>query len=199
MELEELKTAWTSVNERLKKQEMLNTRMVEEMLKNKSSRSLNKLKSFEVFNASIILFIPLCIWLLNDPHFVNTTFPKIIFIVCIALCLLAVIGSFYTLKKYLLKIDFSENIKDNIQCVNRYSIFYRKGKMISLFVILPILSLLGILSYYELKASFQLWVFLFVALILMFGITIWIYKAIYEKSIQTIKKSLEELSELEEE
>jgi hypothetical protein len=200
MELEELKVAWTSVNERLKKQEMLNTRMVEEMLKNKSSRSLNRLINIEILGgATVILVIPLLIWLLNDSRYVNTLFPRILFITCIALCIIGSIWCCYTLKHYLMRIDFSKNIKDNMHYVNRYNIFYRKGKIASYFIIIPITSLLMILSYYELKVSFQLWVFLFAALIFMIGVVIWIYKSIYEKSIQTIKESLEELSELEEE
>ena len=83
--------------------------------------------------------------------------------------------------------------------VNKFAIYYRKSKMINYFVIIPVFSLLGILGYYELKAPFHLWVFLFVALTIAIGCTYWIYKKVYDTNIQSIQKSLNELRELKEE
>ncbi len=199
MELEELKNVWTSVDERLKENEMLNKRMVQEMLNNKSNKSLNKLVNTEMFNIIVLLLaLPLCIWLLNF-RFGNFLFPKIMFVVVIAVSIFGIVWGGYTLKKYLLKIDFSKSIKDNMYYVNKFAIYYRKSKTISYFVIIPVVSALGILSYYELKAPFHLWIFLFVCLTIGVVTTFWIYKKIYDVNIQSIKKSLEELKELEEE
>ena len=199
MELNELKNAWTSVDERLKKQEILNTRMVQEMLRNKSSNSLNKLINLEIFSlVTSLLVIPLMVWLLTFRFYENFIFPKITLIVIIAACIVGIILGCYSLINYFMRIDFSKNIKNNMHYVNRYNIFYRKSKMANYFVIIPILSSLGILVYYELKVPFYLWVFLFVSLTTAIGFTIWAYKKVYDKNIQTIKKSLEELKELEE-
>jgi len=197
MEFEELKNAWTVLDEQLKKNETLNKRLVQEMLCNKSNKSLNKLMNLEVLNIIILfLAIPLCIWLFNY-RFTNFLFPKILFAVAVAVSIFGIILSCYTLKKYFMKIDFANNIGDNILCLNKYNILYRKGKMINYFFIIPVFSVLGILSYYELKVSFHLWIFLFVALTIGIGLTYWAYKKIYDTSILSIKKSLEELKELE--
>ena len=199
MELEELKNRWTSVDERLKKQEMLNTRMVEEMLKDKSKGALSKLINYETLSGTVSLAaIPLGFWLLSEPRFADTFFPKLIFIAVIIMATVQVILSGYALRNCLMKINFSANIRDNMSFVNKFGIYYRKTKMANYLIVIPVLSLLGILSYYELNASFHLWVFLIAALLFATGITIWIYKAVYDKSIQTIKESLAELSELEE-
>ena len=203
MELEELKNIWASVDERLKGNGMLNKRLVQEMLSNKSNKSLNKLVNIEMFNIIVLLLvIPFWIWLFNfHPLKIFETILsiKILSVFSLAVCIFGIIYGGYTLKKYLLKIDFSKSIKDNMHYVNKFAIYYRKGKMINYFVIIPAFSLLGILVYYELKAPFYLWVFLFVVLISSVVITYWIYKKIYDVNIQSIKKSLEELKELEEE
>jgi hypothetical protein len=199
MDLDELKNAWALVDERLKGNEMLNKRIIQGMLSDKSNKSLNKLVNIEIFNIIVLLLaIPLCIFLLNY-RCVNFLSPKILIIVVIAVSVFGVIWGGYTLKKYLLKIDFSKSIKDNMHYVNKFTIYYRKGKMINYFCIIPIFSLLGILVYYELKAPFHLWVFLSVALMIAIGVTYWIYKKIYDVNIHSIQKSLEELKELEEE
>ena len=198
MELNELKNAWVTIDERLKKQEILNTRMVQEMLRDKSTKSLNKLINLEVFSIIVLLLaIPLCIYLANYT-LANTFFPRITMIVCVVVCVFGIIGGWYTLKNYFLKIDFSNSIKDNMQYVNKYNVLYRKGKMINYCIIIPAFSLLGMLSYYELKSPFYLWIFLFVTLTIAIGITYWTYKKVYETNIHSIQKSLEELSELEE-
>ena len=199
MDLDELKNAWASVDERLKGSEMLNKRIVQEMLSDKSNKSLNKLVNSEMLSiVAHLLLIPLFIWLLNN-RFLNALFPKILFVAGIIFSVIGIIWGSYTLKKYLLKIDFSKNIKDNIYCLNKFILYYRKMKMITYCITTPVLYLLGVLSYYELKASFHLWILLFVAMIVGVLLTYWIYKKVYDVNIQSIQKSLEELSELKEE
>ena len=199
MELEEFKNTWAAFHNRLKENELLNKRLIQGMLSDKSNKALNKLVNIEMISMLIILpIIPLCFWFLTY-RFANFLFPKILFVFVIAIGIIGVTWSGYTMKKYLLKIDFSKNIKDNMHYVNKFAIYYGKGKIINYFFIIPVLSLLGILSYYELKAPFFLWIFLFVCLTIGFITTYWIYKKVYDTNIQSIQKSLEELKELEEE
>jgi hypothetical protein len=199
MELDELKNVWALVDERLKENEMLNKRIIQEMLRDKSNKSLNKLINYELFSIIIlVLVIPLFIWLLNT-RFINALFPKILFVVGIAISIFGIVWGGYTLKSYLLKIDFSKSIKDNIYYVNKFMIYYRKSKMINYYILIPVISLLCILCYYELKAPFHLWIFLFAGLIVGIGFTCWTYKKIYDVNIQSIQKSLDEIRELKEE
>ena len=199
MDLDELKNAWASVDERLKGSEMLNKRIVQEMLSDKSNKSLNKLVNYEMFNIILLLLvIPLCIWMFNT-RLINFLFPKILMVTGILFSVFEIILRSYILKKYLLKMDFFKSIKENIYYVNKFSIYYKKWKMITYCIIIPIVSLLCILCYYELKASFHVWIFLFAALIVGFLLTYWTYKKVYDVNIQSIQKSLEELSELKEE
>jgi hypothetical protein len=200
MELDELKNTWMVLDEQLKKNELLNKRLVQEMLSNKSNRSLNKIINTELIGIIILLLVsPIWIWLLNYRPYESFLFTKILSITGIVVTIFGIIWGIYTLKKYLLKIDFSNCIKENLQYVNKYDIYYRKGKMLNYYIIIPVLFLLGILVYYELKANLFLWVFLVVAYIIGIVITYWMYKKVYDSNIQSIQKSLEELEELKEE
>jgi hypothetical protein len=199
MDLDELKNTWTILDERLKKNEMLNKQIIQEMLYKKSNKSLNWLIGFDLFSIIIILLvIPLLVWLYNSPPFNRLLFPKITFAFSIAICILGVIWYFYKLK-YLMNIDFPKIIRDNIHYMNKYSIMIKQEKIINYICLIPVIYVLVILSYYELKATFSLWVFLFTGLIVATMISYWSYKKIYDSNIQSIKKSLEELKELKEE
>jgi len=201
MELDELKSTWAALDSRLKENELLNKRIIQKMLNDKSNKSLNKLVNYEIFSLSgILLVIPLCIWLLSNSRWNvhNLLFPKIIAVVVIALSVFLIPWGGYIIIKYLLKIDFSKSIKDNMFYINKFAIYYSKGKTINIFFIIPVLSLLGILSYYESKAPLYLWIFLFAALTIGIALTFWTYKKVYDANIQAIQKSLNELKELEE-
>lgn len=197
MELQELKNTWTVLDEQLKKNEMLNKQMIQEMLQKKSNRSLNKLLNNEFFSLTIwLLAIPLSIWGYHLPKFDNFLFPKILFAVIFVTSILAVIWSCYQLRN-LMKIDFSKGVKDNIYNVSKYIILLKKEKIAVYFGLAPIYFILGVLCYYEIGANVSYWIFLIMACIFGIVLSYWIYKRIYDTNIQVIKKSLEELNELE--
>jgi len=198
MELHELKNTWMVLDEQLKKNEMLNKQIILEMLRKKSSKSLNRLVNTDFIGFIVLLLgIPAAIWLLYDLRFENFLFPKVLFITLIFISLIGLI--FYSYKlKYLMKIDLSKDVKDNLYCLNKYNIMLKQEKL-SAFIIGPFLAILGVLCYYELKATLSLWVFLVVGITIGGLVTYWMFKRIYDTSIQSIKQSLNELNELKEE
>jgi len=199
MNLENLKSEWSAMNDRMEKQEIFKEKMYRQMLNTKSDKSLNKMANMEVFNIVILLLtIPFWVWLFNVHHLENFLSVKFLSVAAIVISIFGITLSFYTLKNYFMKIDFSNKISDNVHYLNKYNILYGKGKIISYFIIFPVFAILGIWCYYELKVPTHLWVFLFVALTIGIASSYWIYKKVYEKNIQIIKKSLEELQELEE-
>ena len=200
MELDELKNTWTVLDEQLKKNEMLNKRIIQEMLYKKSNKSLSWLINTDFWTMlTQLLAIPICIWLYNNPIFRNNFIPNILFIFLIITMILASVGDCYRILKYLIKVDFAKSVNNNMHYVNKYAIWIKKEKIVSYFIVIPFLSLLGILYYYEVKATLSLWIFLVVALTFAIAVTYWAYKKIYDSNIQSIKKSLEELEELKEE
>ena len=200
MELDELKNTWTVLDEQLKKNELLNKRIIQEMLYKKSNKSLSWLINTDFWSMLAQLSaIPFCIWLYNSPISKNNFFPKILSVVLIVFIILASIWDCNKIIKYLFKIDFTKIVKDNMQLVNKYAIFIKYEKIVGYTVVFPVFYLLGILCYYELNATLSLWIFLVVVFISGTAVAYWAYKKIYDSNIQSIKKSLEELEELKEE
>jgi len=198
MELSELKNTWTVLEEQLKKNEMLNKQIVQEVLYKKSNKSLNRLINVDFIGLIVMLLaIPACIWLYNIPGMGNVLSIKVFSVAMTIICALGAIWYVYKLK-YALKIDFSKNVRENMCCINKYTILLKKEKLATYFGLVPIVTLLGAFCYYELKASFSLWVFLIVAITFAVVAEYWLYKRYYDTNIQSIKKSLEEMKELEE-
>ena len=198
MELQELKNQWTSVDEKLKKQEVLNTRMVEEVLKKKSKGALSWLMYREKRDITIaFVMILLAVLFLNNDFVSIFVFLPLLVIAGIAIYFTEIICGSYVLIKYLTKIDFSKNIHDNSLFIVKYKNFTRKYKMVEYIIFIPVTFLLLALFLYESNAGILWWVFSFVVLLMVTSFTVWFYKAT-EKDIKTIKESLAELNELEE-
>ncbi len=197
MELDELKNAWTALDDRLKKNEMLESRIIREMKQNKANKSLNRLICFEVFSLIILLVsLPIIIYVFND-------FPEKLFIVqilkiyLIVFTLVSII--WYSYKLYgLMKINLLNKISNNIYHINNYTIQIKREKIWIIICSVP-MALLAILCYAQLKVPFNLWIFMSCIFLITIVLCIWIYKKLYDSNIQSIKNSLEELKELEEE
>jgi len=198
MELQELKNRWTSVDERLKKQEVLNTRIVEEMLKNKSKGALSKLINMYILCVAVaIIAIP--IFVTSIFPFSGFSFGFALMVVAIVVCLSSGIESCFILRKYLMKIDFVKNIKDNMLLINKYNALAQKHKKNAYFIVYPVTFLLLALVYYEVGAFTHLvgWIVFISALLGAAVWMIWVTK-FTDKNIQAVKEGLVELSELEE-
>ncbi|MDR0864502.1 MAG: hypothetical protein LBO74_06170 [Candidatus Symbiothrix sp.] len=196
MELDELKNVWASLDERLNKQEMLKGSILKEMLQSKTTKTVSKLINLDISSICVLLVaIPLCVFIIERVKSVFWGNVTIIFTAIFSFIYL--IWAIYKLHG-LMKIDFSKSINDNIYYMNRYNIHIKWDKIASL-VYIPIFVLLGILTYAENKVSVTLWIFLICVLLLAILLTYWSWKLIYDKNIASIRKSLEELKELEEE
>jgi hypothetical protein len=200
MDLTELKNTWTVLEEQLKKNETVNKKVIHEMLQKRSSRSLGRLINYDFFGGLLLLIIliPFWVWLYNRVDFMNIISVKILSITGVIISLVGSIWYYFRLK-YLMKIDFFGNMRDNIYCINKYNIMIKQDKIVQYFVLAPILFSMGAFCYYELKANFLHWVFLIFVAIAAVVFAFWMYKKIYDINIQSIKQSLEELSELKEE
>jgi len=195
MELHELKNTWLVLDEQLKKNETLNNQIIQEMLQKKSNKSLNRLLNTDFFGLILLLIaIPVAIFGYQLPRFENFLFPKILFAVIIPIALIGLVFYCYKLK-YLMKMNFSKSVKDNMYCLNKYIIMI-KQEMLATVVIALIFAILGALSYYEFKADFSYWTFLIAGVALGVLLSFWMFKRIYNTNIHSIKQSLADLEEL---
>ena len=98
-----------------------------------------------------------------------------------------------------MKVDINESFSKNIYYIKRYTIQINREKIaMTYFVAIP-LSIFITLAYIEAKVAIALWVYLICAVVLGALVTFWSYKRIYQKNIDSIKNSLEEMRELKEE
>ena len=205
MELEELKNAWAALDNKLQKNEVLNERIVKEVLQSKTNKALRQLSNHE-WLATIIAFLslPFIIFMYNT-HLSEVN-PKVfllfkyLFIYVIAIL---PIRCFFQVRKLytLMKIDFNKTMSKNISLIQRYNIHIKREKNYSgvLFVIMAIVFL--ILIVIVKFPTEEIWRPIFIICTFVFGAfrSVWVYKKVYNENIQSIKNSLEELKELEEE
>ncbi len=198
MELEELKNIWTSVDERLKKQEILKESIIKEMNCRKTNKSLNTLQWSEFIAIPILLaVISLIVYRYGQFGGISRVWD-ISVLLSLIICL--VLLPYILYKAYLLmKVDLSGNIKNNLVYFNKFAIIVKKERIVFWRFFLPFCAILPIPMLIETKISIALWT-TYICLV-FFGVLFgyWSYKKIYNKNIQIIKKSLEELKELEEE
>jgi len=196
MELEELKTAWASVDERLKKQEILKESIIKEMIYSKANKSLNKLLWDAYISILIsLLFIPFIIYVYGIFGGKRIWWDSTIIFAGVFVVLYF---PYLVYKTYgLNKIDISGKLKDNLFYINRYKIQTKREK-IFMIILSPFIFILVCLGYVEAKANIFLWVFLICMTILTVLYGYWWYNKFDAKNIQSIQKSLEELEELKE-
>ena len=196
MEWEELKNAWASVDERLKKQEILKESIIREMIYTKTNKSLKQLFWSDSIGIPLLLLVlPFIVY-----AYVNFGGKHIFWDVTVIFAGIFCIAYFpfllYRVNE-LMKIDLYESIKNNLFYINRYNIQIKREKIIMAFIV-PILFILICLVFIEAKANISWWTFLTCVMVIMALYSYWSYKKFYDKNIQSIKKGLEELKELQE-
>ena len=197
MELDELKNVWASVEARLKKQEILNENVIREMIYKKTNKSLKQLFWSDSIGIPVLLFvIPVMVYAYGRYGGKHIFWDAIVIfggVFCIAYL------PFLIYRIYgLMKIDLSGNLKNNLNYINRYSI-YIKREIIVMSFLSPASFILVCLMFIELKAGVVQWTFLICFSILVLFCSYWSYSKLYKKNIQSIKKSLEQLEETKEE
>lgn len=200
MELENIKAAWLSLDERLKKQESIKGDIMKELILYKGNKSLGRLSNYDWFGLVVVILVFPII-----PYFLYTQYHTFNIFSIILLCiftgaLLFSAGSQIWKLRTLGKIDYTEKISSNIKAINTYNLFIKKEKSFTI-IIFALLVLFYISRTYFDDANINSSnIFLFFFLILVGGVIAqWQHKAIYKKNVESIQKSLDELKELEEE
>jgi hypothetical protein len=200
MDLEELKSLWASVDERLGKQELVKESIIREMIRDKSNKSLRKLLNYEIFSLGVCLFVlPVIVSLLYIDHFrVYTQWVGKVFVgVMIVICSAAAIWSLIKIAK-LMKVDFTKNVRSNSLIISRYSIWIGKEKIVTI-CLTPVCCFLCIWLYTLVHVNVATWTGGICGLLFGLFLTFYIYKRVYGRNIEVVRQSLEELKDLEEE
>ena len=197
MELEEMKNTWNLLNRRLDEDKLLKESLIREMIQRKPDKVVNKLINYDIFSVvTLLLLIPLMVYCYFRFGGKFVTWD-IYIIYGILICLSGI--AWYAFKiQTMMKVDLSKQINENIYHINRYNICVRREKLFANFVFGPVFVFLAICMFIEMKARFDLWVFLICMVALASLTTYWTYKRIYDKNITSILRSFNEIKELEE-
>ena len=197
MELDDLKQAWASLDNRLKKNEELKESIILEMMGGKARKLVNRFVFIEMFSVvALIVVLPFIIFMLDKMGGRNWAADTAVFI-AMAVCIVYPFWGVYKIHG-LMKFDLSKNVCNNIYYVNSYRIQLNREKKVVYYFLVPVLVMLGVVSYAIANAKFTLWA-LFISMLIAVGlITYWSYK-LYNKNIDSILKSLDEIKELKEE
>lgn len=198
MELEEMKNTWKQMNDKLEEDRLLKESLILEMIHAKADKSVNKLLNSDIISVCILLLlIPLmayCYYRFNgkfimwDIYIIYTMF----------ICVMGFCWTIYKIRE-LMKVDLSKNVSENIYHTNRYNIWTKREMLITQLVFGPVFVLLAIFMFIEMKARWDLWIFLLCMVALATVGSYWSYKRIYDKNLSSILQSLNEIKELKEE
>ncbi|MCL2739344.1 MAG: hypothetical protein FWE30_07860, partial [Bacteroidales bacterium] len=158
---------------------------------------VNRFIAFEMISlAAILLLLPLCIYYF-DLRGGNFWIWDATVLFVIAVCLIYPFWGVYKIQG-LMKFNLTKNVGNNVLCINRYNIRLKREIKVLAYFVGPTFVILAVLSYAAMNATFSLWIFLFCLLIMGGLFCYWSYK-IYGKGLNSILRSLDEISELREE
>ena len=193
MELDEMKTAWREMNDRLGRHEMLSEAFIRESIAARSQRSVNRFLAYEMIGTVVVLFaIPFVLWAIVGME----KSPEVNLFLKVVLPLLPVILVWQSIKTYtLFRVDISGDMKSNARMVRRYQLYAMYDKWATYFLI-PLLFTGAIVVYAALRVAMWSWVSMAGLILAAVLYCVWYYKKFYPKNMNAIKRGLDELKDL---
>jgi len=194
MELDDLKTGWNVLNERLAQNEILNQRLIREMIEKKAQSAHSKLLRYDLFSLIIVFVLVIILPIVKTNSIMLTSS----FILLMSVLTIALAVQAYLLY-LLLDINLSDKgIVDNMKTILRYKLLNKRnqtyGVGIGLLTIIVFVLLQGNRLYINMESLVSIGIiFLCTAFI---GI---IQYRFYRNNIAVIEKGLKELEEFEKE
>lgn len=192
--MDNFKETWAVLNSKLDGTKLLNDRIIHEMLQTKSNRSLGRLMCYELMGFFILLLIvPMCIF-----KWVDSPSLHGLLISCFVVIGICIVWQVIKLL-LLLGINLSGKITGNIRKVNRYALYIKWEKQGSFLLLIPWACFICFYVLIAYNLSPVMWGVTISLILFILVYTIWSYKQLYNKNIDSIRQSLEELKELKEE
>jgi Ca2+/Na+ antiporter len=195
METDELKAGWSVLSERLEKNEILNKRIIKEMISKRTRSAYNRLLGYNVFGLVILFGVILWVFLFAVIQYKG--FPLPILIASEAGLIISVIWQ--TVKVRILnrfQLLNTGAVIDLSLWAAKYKLLIRRE-----FIVTFVGGSLFLLLLFFLFHNFTLWAILFVVVlaIFVFILDYIIYIHVEKRNILTIEQTIAELKELEKE
>ena len=197
MELEDLKTTWAEMNLKLEKQASLNEKMIKTMVQQQTTNKLKGIIYYELFGISVMLILMFLMGINIEK--LDTAAAQFSAVVLLLICVVTLTFAYIHWKK-INKIDISTNtIMDSLTAITEWKLFFPKYKMINYILAILLVFPAAIVAvkiahnvdftdaipYYTTVIG--------IGLVIGIGITIIIYKKLYEDNMEEISKMFEDL------
>lgn len=198
MELEMLKKQWTELNNRLTTVETLNSRAVKEIVKLRTSSSIEKLhrRNWIMFSATLFVVIIVMVGILNNPEITSVMNPNSTTTLLIFLLLTLIVFLYeVTLASKISITDATSKIMENMMKYKKMVIYHR-------LISAPITALIGgLIIFFERewiieKGRLILAILLFIVYCLIVYLKYRSLKREQDSMIQEIESNLNELNEM---
>jgi uncharacterized membrane protein YesL len=191
MELEELKAGWSILSERLKQNEIINKRIIKEMITKRTQTAYDRLLKFNVIGLILALAAIPGILLIN----MYPLFHKPLSIVITAEVVLILASIWAVIKvKYMYQFQLD---KKTVSQLSLWALKYKKLIKYEEIFAYIILVIVGTILYF-LVHNISI-MFLFCVLVVACILSYVLYCYIEKKNITIVEQGLEELKELEKE
>lgn len=197
MELDELKAGWSVLNERLQQQEIVNKRLLQEMICNRTNSARSRLLRLDVFGLVSILLGIIVVSLAFA--FTKGIFTLPVFILLEIILAHALITEIY-ISSFLFRFDIeSKKLPELLRLTLNYRLWVKRNQFISFAVV--IVGIPVLLYFLPGELTHEVWRYLLAASIVIGGLTVsyFTYVYFYKPNIATIEKGLKELKEFEQE
>ncbi|GHT35583.1 hypothetical protein FACS189414_4210 [Bacteroidia bacterium] len=193
MELEELKAGWSILSERLNQNEILNKRIIKEMITKRTQTAYDRLLGFNVRGLILCLTAIPGVLLIN----MFPLFHKSLSVVITAEVVIILASIWAAIKiKYLYQFQLD---RKTVPQLSLWALKYKK--LIKYEEIFTYITLVIVITIMYFLIRFSTMMILFCALVVIFAsiLSYILYCYIEKKNITTIEQGLEELKELEKE
>ncbi|WP_018338574.1 hypothetical protein [Butyricimonas synergistica] len=194
MELEELKLNWQLLNKQLEKNEILNRKIIQDMLQKRTISSYNKLFYVEIISLAIgFAIIPTFLILIQLVKY-PPSLPWIITLMVLFCCIILWTSiKIWWLRKFNME---NKNIFQLSKIIYTYRYWTQKEYIVSIFLLIILLTTRFITAHAQNYPWFAILLISITILIPIYMITF--YKLFYKKHCNNIQKSLDELKEFKE-
>lgn len=195
MELDELKTGWNVLNEQLNQTEILNKRIIREMMENRTDSAYNKLLRTELLGCIVTaLAIPFVVYIKETTVLTLGGF----------FLLAGVLAGGFIMQLFILSFLFRFDLEKKALCELNHLVLNYKLWVKRHLYIAPVVVLLTFAAFFiveEKSIVHEAWRYCIVGVALLVLMPLALFKnyRFYKRNIAIIEKGLQELKEFEEE
>ena len=194
MEFEELKNNWNALSERLSANEILNKRIIKDMIVQRAETSLAKLQKYDILMALGTLLLAGFVWYMSSRAALSTFTVVLMIVFLLINTVWNVYKGMYLNRMQVMSVD--------LFCLQKSVVNYRRFLFWEIVLSLPIVILiLGVVIFCNKSAqnTSAIVVFAIAAFVLAPLLAYIEYKFVYQKRLRELEKSMEELKEFEKE